>query len=380
MKLLSAVATFLIAYQCLAGSASGASLYGTVKEISDGDTFTIICLKRPLKIRLMAIAAPELDQAYGDVAKQHLQDLISDKFVSVEYSSLGLNGLIIGKVTWNEMDVGAQMVRDGVAWYDKSFDNRLTDIERQIYAHNESAARDEKRGLWQDKSPIAPWEFKQRQLERRPTVASKQPTSAVKYNPKRGDRTFLGRDDLLRGLTGATAESDATYSAFSSAGSEWRKVHPEGEHFSALMPGKGFEYSKNVPTSDGQTATFNYWMADYQGVSYVLMSCRGPNARYTDSLAIDETIRGLLLGLNRGFERRGINLSFEATYERKLRLGGFAGSQYSLSSGEIKGLARVFSKQLGTAREIYLVGALNGKEGNPSVDEFLRSFTIRNDP
>jgi endonuclease YncB( thermonuclease family) len=144
---------------CTAEGIQAAPLFGKVIEINDGDTITIFNLNRPVRVRLMGIDAPEKNQSFGDVAKQHLSDLIYDKFVSVEYSGLGQNGSLIGRVLINDLDVGAQMIRDGVAWYDPSYKNRLTDAEREVYIQSEQAARIEKRGLWQADHPTPPWEF-----------------------------------------------------------------------------------------------------------------------------------------------------------------------------------------------------------------------------
>ena len=132
----------------VSGSATAGTLFGTVKEIDDGDTITIICLTRPLRVRLMGIDAPNKKQAYAETARQHLSDLILNKLVVVEYTGLGDHALIVGKVFLKEMDVGAQMIRDGVAWYDKTFDSMLLENQRQMYAECETAARAEHRGLW----------------------------------------------------------------------------------------------------------------------------------------------------------------------------------------------------------------------------------------
>ncbi len=118
----------------ISGSATAGTLFGTVTEIHDGDTITIICLKRPLEVHLMGIDAPDKEQAYAEVARLHLSDLILSKQVVVEYSGLGANALIVGKVFLKETDIGAQMIRDGVAWYDKTFDTMLTESQRQVYA------------------------------------------------------------------------------------------------------------------------------------------------------------------------------------------------------------------------------------------------------
>lgn len=179
-----------------ASSASAAVLFGTVTEIADGNTVTILCLKRPLNIGLEAVDAPEKDQPYGDVAKQHLSDLIAGKYVSVEYTGLGSNALIIGKITCDEMDVGAQMLRDGVAWYDKNNNTRLTEDERKIYAASEAAARKEHRGLWQDSSPTPPWEFRLA-AESRAHTTSQLPLPVPQSFFNVDSRPSFNSDDLI---------------------------------------------------------------------------------------------------------------------------------------------------------------------------------------
>ena len=145
------------------GSASG--LEGQVAEVVDGGTITVISLKRPVKIRLIGLAALDPKQPYADVARQHLSDLILNKYVVVRYSRLQ-HGYLVGKVLLGDMDVGAQMIRDGVAWYDKPDESHLGEQERELYDASEQAARNERRGLWHDESPIAPWEFRRAQLAR----------------------------------------------------------------------------------------------------------------------------------------------------------------------------------------------------------------------
>jgi micrococcal nuclease len=47
--------------------------------ISDGDTLTLLVDRKPLKILLASIDAPEKTQAFGDRSKQSLSDLISGR-------------------------------------------------------------------------------------------------------------------------------------------------------------------------------------------------------------------------------------------------------------------------------------------------------------
>src|SRR5882762_5089587 len=96
---------------CSSGSAS--SLQGKVSEVVDGESIAVISQNHPVKVRLVGVAAPEKSQSFASVARQHLADLILNKYVVVRVSSLR-DGLLVGQVQLGDMDVCAQMLRDGV--------------------------------------------------------------------------------------------------------------------------------------------------------------------------------------------------------------------------------------------------------------------------
>src|SRR4029450_126906 len=82
-----------------------------------------------------------------------------DKSVLVEYSGIDADHSVNGRVLLEGADVGAQMIRDGAAWADPSTRHRLSETDREVYQQSEFAARSERRGLWQQENPLAPWEF-----------------------------------------------------------------------------------------------------------------------------------------------------------------------------------------------------------------------------
>jgi micrococcal nuclease len=361
----------LTAFTFLNVPASGATLYGKVVEVNDGDTITIFNLNRTVKVRLLGVDAPDGEQPYAKEAKQHLATLILHRSVTVEYSGLGQNSYLLGKIFLRETDIGAQMLRDGVAWFDKSTSSRLIDPDRQIYSECEHAARTERRGLWQDAEAIAPWEFKQ-QLADRALAAQR---SGLKESPTQRSKTqTLKSEDLLQSLTGLNGSNSVSRSSTTGEG-QWRTLAPEGEHFSIQVPGIGVESFTQVPAGN-ETANINYWIADYEGASYLVMWTRGPNLTYTDSTAIADMAKGIVSGLNRGLERRGVDIVFDAKPQRDLKLDGYAGSQFSVSSSSVPGMIRAFSKQFGDRREMYIVGVLNSTEENPSVDKFFKSLSF----
>src|SRR5690242_18519345 len=109
----------LCAFLCSSAvAAKASSIYGKVVEVNSGDVITISNLNRPVRVKLLGVDAPEMNQAFGDVAKKHLSDLVSEKSVLVEYAGIASDHSLIGRVLLNDTDIGAQMIRDGVAWFD----------------------------------------------------------------------------------------------------------------------------------------------------------------------------------------------------------------------------------------------------------------------
>jgi endonuclease YncB( thermonuclease family) len=374
-RIVNRIVVAFVLYVLAQASAQAASLYGKVIAVDDGDGLTIFNLNRPVKVKLVGIDAPEKVQPYGEIARQHLADLVLDKFVSVEYSGLGDNSYILGKVLFKDMDVGMQMLRDGVAWFDKTSSNRLSAAETRSYVDSEVAARNERRGIWQQDSPISPWDFKEQQAAKRSSASVLGPTE--KRPSVARNNSSLTSDDLVKGLVGSNGVAPTAPSVSPAGEDGWRTLAPTDQHFSASVPATGFEISRMLPAGKDDFASLNVWFSDYETTSYMVMWAKGPNLNYTDSSAIDEGAKGLISGFNKGFDRRGLSLHLEASRQRDLKLDDFAGAQYTVSAGGVPGIVRVFSKQVGQLREMYLIAVLNGTAENPSVNRFLNSLSLR---
>lgn len=127
-----------------------------VVAISDGDTF--IGLNRDnlqLRFRIYGIDAPEKGQEFGSKAKDFLSGIIFGKNVTVDVQSQDGWGRHIAFVyTPDGQDVSLLMLQAGMAWHFVKYDN--TDV----YSFAEMVAKNSKKGLWIDKEPIAPWDFR----------------------------------------------------------------------------------------------------------------------------------------------------------------------------------------------------------------------------
>lgn len=131
-------------------------LTGRVVKISDGDTFTLLINNHDqVKVRLDGIDAPEKKQAYGNKAKQYLSSMIWGVPVTVKVQKKDRYGRSIGKVsTVSIKDVNLEMIKAGFAWHYKEYNKDTS------YASAENNARKKKLGLWQDKNPIKPQDFR----------------------------------------------------------------------------------------------------------------------------------------------------------------------------------------------------------------------------
>jgi endonuclease YncB( thermonuclease family) len=153
-----ALGTTLLA---LSFGALGAELRGVVVSVSDGDTLTVLDeSKTQHKVRLLGIDAPERGQAFGTVSRQNLAALTFQKPVVVEWEKKDRFGRIVGKVQVGGLDVNLQQIDQGLAWHFKAYQKDQHPEDRQRYAKAEVTARAASVGLWADKDPVPPWEFR----------------------------------------------------------------------------------------------------------------------------------------------------------------------------------------------------------------------------
>ncbi|MFZ5541723.1 MAG: thermonuclease family protein [Pseudomonadota bacterium] len=52
------------------------------------------------------------------------------------------------------------MLRNGFAWHFKRYESEQEPRERLTYADAERKAKQAQRGLWSDRAPVAPWDYR----------------------------------------------------------------------------------------------------------------------------------------------------------------------------------------------------------------------------
>ncbi|MDO5675388.1 MAG: thermonuclease family protein [bacterium] len=134
----------------------------SVVSVGDGDSLKVRRDTRVLKVRLYGIDSPELNQAHGRAARSVARQwLPPGRQIEVEPMYRDNYGRIVALVWVQGRLINAELVQSGAAWVYPRF-CRSQDICRPMNALQEEA-RQARRGLWQEKQPEPPWQWKRRQ-------------------------------------------------------------------------------------------------------------------------------------------------------------------------------------------------------------------------
>ena len=130
---------------------------GKVVKIADGDTFTLLTpAKKQIRVRLAEIDTPERGQPWGNRSRQALAELVFNNEVRVVRVDIDRYGRLVGRVYVDNVDVNAELVRNGHAWVYRKYvtDDSLYDLEAE--------ARDARRGLWvlPEAQRFSPWDWR----------------------------------------------------------------------------------------------------------------------------------------------------------------------------------------------------------------------------
>ena len=137
----------------------GQELFGTVEQVTDGDTFLFRSVggnEEAFRVRMWGIDAPESSQTFGRDSAEALSTKILGRAVRLQVAATDRYSRQVCRVYGdNEEDINLYMVKSGYAWYypDSAPDARfLEDAEAEAIKN--------KRGLWTYPAPKPPWEFR----------------------------------------------------------------------------------------------------------------------------------------------------------------------------------------------------------------------------
>ena len=128
---------------------------GKVIRVSDGDTILIQSGSQKIRVRMYGIDAPELKQKYGEESKKYLEKRIMDKNVDIKVINQDQYGRKVGKVFYKNKDINLEMLETGNAWFYEYHAKHEKDYRKAF-----KNAKEQKLGLWKDKNPQNPRNFR----------------------------------------------------------------------------------------------------------------------------------------------------------------------------------------------------------------------------
>jgi endonuclease YncB( thermonuclease family) len=139
--------------------AGAQTITGRVVGVTDGDTLTVLEGRTQHKVRVHGIDAPEKGQPFSNRAQEYASALAFGKTVTVRRRDTDRYGRVVGEVELpGGADLGREMVRAGLAWWFRRYAPKDRDLPRL-----EAEARGARRGLWADRQPTPPWEWRKQE-------------------------------------------------------------------------------------------------------------------------------------------------------------------------------------------------------------------------
>lgn len=131
-----------------------------VVGVVDGDTLDISGPNGQQRIRLNGIDCPEMNQPFGNAARGLASDMALHRRFSIKVAGRDRYGRSLADLAFPDGRIlNQELVRAGMAWWFQKYSNdtKLEALERE--------ARQKRIGLWSDSEPIAPWDFRNRNVK-----------------------------------------------------------------------------------------------------------------------------------------------------------------------------------------------------------------------
>lgn len=144
-----------------------------VVGVSDGDTIRVVADGQQIRIRLHGIDAPENRQPFSQMATKGLRSLLAGRQVSIEPMDTDRYGRIVAMVYADGLNINQALVANGWAWV---FPKYCTQSFCEQWRQAEASAKASQKGLWKERSPTPPWEWRAQQRGQQVTPSNTSPT------------------------------------------------------------------------------------------------------------------------------------------------------------------------------------------------------------
>jgi len=147
---------------------------GKVISIKDGDTVVVLLAGNTQQtLRLAEVDCPESSQAFGKNAKAYTGSQVFGKTVTFYTVGKDRYGRSVAGVFYdNDKYLSREIVKAGFGWwYFKASKN--TELQKL-----QDEAKQKKLGLWADRNPVSPWDFRKAKNKKKTTPAKSKSASA----------------------------------------------------------------------------------------------------------------------------------------------------------------------------------------------------------
>ncbi len=156
---------------------------GKAEAPIDGDTLRVRDEQDKLhKVKIQGIDAPEDGQPFFKAARDHLAKVTQERELQVTELGKDAAGRTLATIRIKGQDLRIDILSAGMAWHQRSV------VEDPVLEAEERGAKARHLGLWIDIDPVAPWEWRaaeeQRKNQRKPAEKSTQQGGAARGGEK----------------------------------------------------------------------------------------------------------------------------------------------------------------------------------------------------
>ncbi len=132
---------------------------GKLGAIWSGDTVELLESSGIHCVRLIGVDCPQSPQPKFEESRRLVWQFAQGKTLSVHVIRRDEAGVEFGRIIVSDQDLGLELVRAGLAWFDESeFEGG------EGYSRAQAEAREKKLAIWSEQSPVAPWDFYEQQV------------------------------------------------------------------------------------------------------------------------------------------------------------------------------------------------------------------------
>jgi endonuclease YncB( thermonuclease family) len=122
----------------------GKDIVAKVMLVTDGDTLDVLVAgeQRAIEIRLLGVDTPEQNESFSVQARNATRILAFDREVVIRADRVERSGRLTASVRVNGVDLGLELVRQGLACHDTAYSSDAA------LAQAEADAKRQERGIW----------------------------------------------------------------------------------------------------------------------------------------------------------------------------------------------------------------------------------------